>query len=57
MKIMILGAEKCVEIEMEGIKLEQVKNFKYFGVQIQNSGKQEAEINERGWDESNYKKD
>ena len=28
-------------------KLEQVKSFKYLRVQIQNSGKQEAEINER----------
>ena len=34
-------------MEVEGIKLEQVKNFQYLGVQIQNNGKQEAEINER----------
>ena len=32
---------------MEDIKLEQVKSFKYLGVQTQNKGKQEAEINER----------
>ena len=29
-----------------GYKLEQVKSFKYLGAQIQNNGKQEAEINE-----------
>ena len=46
-KIMILVAEKSVEIEVESIKLEQVKSFKYLGVQIQNNGKQKAEINER----------
>ena len=46
-KIMILDGEKSVEIEMEGIKLEPVKSFKYLGLQIQNNGKQEAEVNER----------
>ena len=46
-KIMILGGEESVEMEIEGIKLEQVKSFKYLGVQIQNNGKQEAKINER----------
>ena len=34
-------------MEVEGIKLEQVKSFDYLGVQIQNNGKQEAETNER----------
>ena len=43
---MILGGEESVEMKVEGIKLEQVKSFKYLGVQIQNNGKQEAEINE-----------
>ena len=28
-KIMILGGEESVEIEVEGIKLKQVKSFKY----------------------------
>ena len=46
-KIMIMGEEESVEMEVEDIKLEQVKNFKYLGAQIQNNGKQEAEINER----------
>ena len=46
-KIMILGGEKSVEMEVEGIKLERVKSFKYLGIQIENNGKQEAEINER----------
>ena len=31
-KILILNAEKSVEIEVEGIKLEQVNSFKYLGV-------------------------
>ena len=34
-------------MEAETIKLEQVKNCKYLGAQIQNNAKQEAEINER----------
>ena len=38
-KIIILGGKESVEIEVEGIKLEQVKSFKYLGVQIQNDGK------------------
>ena len=42
-KIMILGGEESIEMGMEGIKLEQVKNFKYLRVQIQNNGKQDAE--------------
>ena len=46
-KIVILGGEESVEIEVEGIKLKQVKRFKYLWVQIQNNEKQEAEINER----------
>ena len=33
-KIMILGREESVEMEVEGIKLEQVKRFEYFGVHI-----------------------
>ena len=44
MKIMILGGKESVEMEVEDIKLEQMKSFKYLGVQIQNNGKQEAEI-------------
>ena len=44
-KIMILCGEESVEMEVRGIKLEQVKkSFKYLGVEIQNNGKQEAEI-------------
>ena len=35
---------KCRNGSGEGIKLEQVKSFKYLGVQIQNNEKQEAEI-------------
>ena len=46
-KIMILGGEENVELEVEGIKLEQVTSFKYLGEQIQNDGKQEVEIKER----------
>jgi len=46
-KIMLLSEEESVEMEVEDIKLEQVKSLKYLGVQIQNNGKQEAEINKR----------
>ena len=45
-KIMVLSIEESVEMEVEDIKLEQVKSLKYLGVQIQNSGKQEAGMNE-----------
>ena len=46
MKIMILSGEESVGMEVEGIKLQQVRSFKYLGLQIQNNGKQEAEVNE-----------
>ena len=39
-----MGGEESVEMEVEGFKLQQVKSFKYLGVQIQNNWKQEAEI-------------
>ena len=42
-KIVILGGEESVEMEVEDIELEQVKSFKYLGVQIQNNEKQETE--------------
>ena len=41
---MILDGEESVEMEVKEIKLEQVKSLKYLWVQIQNDGKQEAEI-------------
>ena len=47
MKIMVVNGEESVEMEVKGIKLKQVKSFKYLGIQIQNDVKQEAEINER----------
>ena len=34
-------------MELEAIKLEQVKSSKYLGIQIQNNRKQEADTNER----------
>ena len=46
-KIMLLGGEERLEMNVEGLKLERVKGFKYLGAQIQNNGKQETEINER----------
>ena len=47
-KTMILGGEEeRIEMEMEDFKLQQVKSFKYLGVQIQNNVKPETEINER----------
>ena len=38
-KIVMLSAKKSVEMEVEGIELEQVKSFKYLGMQIQNNRK------------------
>ena len=35
-KIMILGGEESVEMEVKGMKLERMKSFKYLGVQVQN---------------------
>ena len=42
-----MGGDESAEMEVKGIKLEQVKSFKYLGAQIQNNGKQETETNER----------
>ena len=46
-KIMIINKEESIEMEVDGIKLEQLKSFKYSEIQIQNNGKQDAEMNER----------
>ena len=44
-KITVLDGEVNVEMEVEVIKLEHVKSFKYLRVQIRDYRKQEAEIN------------
>ena len=47
-RVMVVGKErKNVKIEVDGRKLQQVTVCKYLGVNIQDSGRQEAEINER----------
>lgn len=47
-KIMAVGSvEETIHIEIDKVQLEQVKSYKYLGVQIQSDGGQEAEINER----------
>lgn len=45
-KVMTMGDTR-MNIEIEGTKIEQVERFKYLGVVIDNTGKQDAEINER----------
>jgi hypothetical protein len=47
-KIMVITKdEKNVDIEIENTKIEQVNEFKYLGVTINNKGKQDTEINQR----------
>src|SRR3978361_662388 len=47
-KVMVVGKEnKDVKVEMDGMTLQQVKDFKYLGIHIQENGRQEAEVNER----------
>jgi hypothetical protein len=47
-KIMVITKdEKNVDIEIEDTKIEQVNEFKYLGVTINNKGKQDTEINQR----------
>jgi galactitol-specific phosphotransferase system IIB component len=47
-KIMVITKdEKNVDIEIEGTKIEQVNEFKYLGVTINNKGKEDTEINQR----------
>jgi hypothetical protein len=47
-KIMVITKdEKTVDIEIEDTKIEQVNEFKYLGVTINNKGKQDTEINQR----------
>jgi galactitol-specific phosphotransferase system IIB component len=47
-KIMVITKDvKNVDIEIEDTKIEQVNEFKYLGVTINNKGKQDTEINQR----------
>lgn len=47
-KVMVVGEERiCVGVEMDGTRLEQVSDFKYLGVHIQEDGRQVAELNDR----------
>lgn len=45
-KVMTIGDGE-VKVEIEGTEIEQVNQFKYLGVVIENTGTQDAEINER----------
>lgn len=47
-KIMVIGDKDIkINIEINNVKIEQVEEFKYLGVTLEETGKQEAEINER----------
>lgn len=47
-KIMVIGDKDIkTNIEINNVKIEQVEEFKYLGVKLEGTGKQEAEINER----------
>lgn len=47
-KVMVIGNEKKVmNIQIDGVAIEQVETVKYLGVEIQENGKQEIEINNR----------
>jgi Reverse transcriptase (RNA-dependent DNA polymerase) len=46
-KVMGLNYDGEINISLEGTHLEQVNHFEYLGVEIENAGKQEAEINKR----------
>lgn len=47
-KIMVIGDKDIkTNIEINNVKIEQVEEFKYLGVTLEGTGKQEAEINER----------
>ena len=39
--------EKIINIKIGGVKIEQVKQFKYLGVIVDSNGNQEAALNER----------
>src|SRR3978361_2503324 len=45
-KVMTIG-DREIKMEIEGTEIEQVKQFKYLRVVIENTGAQDAEINER----------
>lgn len=47
-KVMVVGGEQVkMNIKIGGIKIEQVTTFKYLGVNIAESGRQDKEINDR----------
>ncbi|KAK9744124.1 hypothetical protein QE152_g8075 [Popillia japonica] len=46
-KVMILGKEEHSNIEIDGQLLEQVKAFKYLGVQIDSQGRGNLEVEAR----------
>lgn len=47
-KILVIGEQNIdTEIKVDNVKIEQVKEYKYLGILLDETGKQEAEINER----------
>lgn len=47
-KILVVGEQSIdTEIKVGDIKIEQVREYKYLGITLNETGKQEAEINER----------
>ncbi|XP_044760185.1 uncharacterized protein LOC123317645 [Coccinella septempunctata] len=46
-KVMVIGNPEEIKIQLDGTKIEQVKTFRYLGVELSGDGKQDIEINGR----------
>lgn len=46
-KVMVVGEPEDINIELDGIKMEQVKSYRYLGVELNEDGGQNLEINRR----------
>lgn len=46
-ELMVIGKDESLNLQIEGIELEQVNSFRYLGIQIQSNREHETEINER----------
>lgn len=47
-KVMVMGDTKeKLKIQIDDIEINQVESFRYLGVEIQENGKQEGELNAR----------
>ncbi|XP_044766741.1 uncharacterized protein LOC123322785 [Coccinella septempunctata] len=45
--MVVSNSQEIVDVQIEGVRLEQVTSFKYSEVQIEENGKQDLEINSR----------